>query len=95
MMLITRFLYNANILPTELRLIIFITDLFLVKETGTLCTGVPREKPQGGGAFFHPFQMRLAKKKAPPPWTILLLLLQYRGFSQKASRVGLFFGFVS
>ena len=26
----------------------------------------PREKPQGGGAFFHPFQMRLAKKKAPP-----------------------------
>ena len=36
--------------------------------TSSYSTGDSREKPQGGGAFFHLFQTRLAKKKAPPPW---------------------------
>ena len=35
----------------------------LIKQT---CTEGAREKPQVGGAFFHQFQLRLAKKKAPP-----------------------------
>ena len=30
-------------------------------------TGVPREKPQGGGVFFQVFVARLAKIKTPPP----------------------------
>ena len=31
-----------------------------------LITGVFRKKPQGGGAFFRLFGLRLAEKKAPP-----------------------------
>ena len=56
-------------------------------------TGVPREKPQGGRAFFHPFQMRLAKKKAPPPSTIFSLLLKMYWFLAKGVIDGAFFHF--
>ena len=37
-------------------------------------TGVFRKKPQGGGAFFQHFQLRLAEIKAPPTSVFFFLV---------------------
>ena len=46
-------------------------------------TGVLRENPQGGGVFFHHFQLRLAEKKTPP-LSLHFSKIKKIGFSEKA-----------
>ena len=76
-MYLPTYIYIKKFLPTFLWVSKFHVKLgFVVKNLKiTAGTGVPREKPQGGGVFFHLFSLvfiKASKKKKPTPLGIFV-----------------------
>ena len=53
---------------------------------GKIIRSAPKfqNNPQGGGVFFHHFQLRLAEKKTPPLSLLLSKIKKIEGFQIKA-----------